>query len=472
MLFRQLLPLILGSGLLAQPPVPTPAPAPAMAQALDPGPSLITVPLRIDLGPVFAAVEQTAPRVPPGVETWTPLPAKPGVVYRFNLYRDPLVFHLNGHRILMRTMAHYWLEVGLKAASFVKGVGACGQGPEGFRRVLLGTRAELSLTPAWGLELKALPDDPAPVAPCEVTFLGYDITDQVVVGMKENMLKATAAMEQQVRESAMLRQKAEAVWAQTLQPIALAEGVWLSLNPERIRLAPWTSQGKLLTITPEIQARPTISLGPQPSVESRPLPPLETAINSLAPGFKIRVDADLSFEHATAQLRRQIAGKRFDTEKGSFEVLDAAVLGKDGKALLELTLKGRITGKLNLAGRLVYNETLGTLQLQELDYTLESKSWITQFGEWLYRSTLRKTLQEKANWFMDKGLNDIRTLAQQGLNRPLAPGLALAGTLSELKLGQPRVLADRFRLDAFLEGQVRVDVDAKELLGGLAVGGK
>ena len=182
------------------------------------------------------------------------------------------------------------------------------------------------------------------------------------------------------------------------------------------------------------------------------------------------MDADLSFEHATAQLKKQIGGRRFDTEKGSFEVLDVAVLGKEGKAILELTLKGRLTGKLNLAGRLVYNEALGTLQLQDLDYTLESRSWITQFGEWLFRSTLKKTLQEKANWFMDKSLKDIRALAQQGLNRPLAPGLALMGTLSELKLGQPRVLADRFRLDAFLEGKVRVDVEAQGMLG--ALGGK
>ena len=461
---RILLALCLGLNLSAQ------SPESAMVQALDLGPSIITLPICIDLAPIFASVEQSAPRVPPGVETWTPLPDSPGAVYRFNLYRDPLTIRLNTNRILVRTLAHYWLEVGVKAGSFIRGVGACGQGQEGFRRVLLGTRAELSLTPSWGLELKATPEDPAPLEPCEITFLGYDITDKVVAGMKESMLKATAAMEQQVRTSAMLRQKAEAVWAQAQQPIPLSDGVWLCLNPERIRLAPWSSQGKILTITPEIQARPAITLGPPPLAESRPLPPLESGIQGLQPGFKIRVDADLSFEHATTQLRRQIGGKRFDTEKGSFEVLDVAVLGKEGKAILELTLKGRITGKLNLAGRLVYNEPLGVLELRDLDYTLESKSWITQFGEWLYRSSLRKTLQEKANWFMDQSLKDIRTLAQQGLNRPLAPGLTLTGTLGDLKLGQPRVLADRFRLDAFLEGQVQVNVDARDLFSG--IGGK
>ncbi|MDP2877849.1 MAG: DUF4403 family protein, partial [Holophaga sp.] len=377
---RPFLPMMFGALLSAQVPLP------------DPGPSFIAAPIRINMEPIFQSVEQLAPKVPPGVETWTPLPSPPSTVYRFNLYRDALNFRIRGNRISMHTTAHYWLEVGLRAGSYVSSMGACGKGKEGFRRVLLGTRADLNLTPAWGLDLKVQLDDPTALSPCTITLLNYDITDQVTAGMKENLLKATTAMEQQVRDSAMLRQKAEALWAQAQQPLALAEGVWLSLNPERIRLAPWASQGRVLIITPELQVRPVITLGPAPLIQVRPLAPLESSTLAIPPGFKVRVDADLPFEHATAQLRRQVQGKRFDTEKGSFEVLDAVVRGQDGKAILELQLQGKITGRLTLQGRPAFDPTSGTLQLMDLDYTLESRSWITQFGEWLFRSTLKKTL--------------------------------------------------------------------------------
>lgn len=445
---RSLLPLLFGAMLGAQVPAP------------DPGPSFIAAPIRINLDPIFQSVEQMAPRVPPGVETWTPLPSPPSTVYRFNLYREPFHFRLHGNRIHLSTIAHYWMEVGLKAGSYVKGVGSCGLGEEGHRRVLLGTQADLNLTPNWGLELKVLPDDPAALSPCAITFLNYDITDKVTAGMKENLLKATAAMEQQVRDSAMLRQKAEAVWAQAQQPVALSEGVWLSLNPERIRLAPWSVEGRVLILTPELQVRPVITLGDAPAAQARPLPPLENSILAIPPGFKVRVDADLPFEHATAQLRRQVQGKRFDTEKGSFEVLDAIVRGQDGKAILELQLQGKITGRLTLQGRPAFDPVSGTLQLVDLDYTLESRSWITQFGEWLFRSTLRKTLQEKANWFMDKSLKEVKTLAEQGLNRSLAPGLSIQGSLGDMTLGHPLILNDRFRVEASISGNVEVAVDA------------
>jgi len=202
-----------------------------------------------------------------------------------------------------------------------------------------------------------------------------------------------------------------------------------------------------------------------PATQIRPLPPLESSILAIPPGFKVRVNADLPFEHATAQLRRQVQGKKFDTEKGSFEVLDATVRGQDGKAILELDLKGKINGRLTLQGRPTFDPIGGTLQIQDLDYTLESRSWITQFGEWLFRSTLKKTLQEKANWFMDKSLKDVKAQAQQGLNRPLAPGISINGTLGDMTLGQPLVLADRFRVEASISGQVEVEVDATGVLG-------
>ena len=448
------LPLVLGASLAAQMP------------PLDPGPSFIAAPIRINLDPIFKSVEAMAPRVPPGVDTWTPLPSPPGAVYRFNLYREPFNFRITGSHIHLTTIANYWLEVGLKAGSFVKGVGSCGLGKEGFRRVLLGTRANLNLTPSWGLDLKVEIDDPAALSPCAITFLNYDISDQVTLGMKENLLKATTAMEQQVRDSAMLRQKAEAMWAQAQQPIPLTEGVWLSLNPERIRITPWTLEGRVLILTPELQVRPVITLGEPPLNQARALPPLETSLVPISPGFKVRVQADLPFEHATAQLRRQIQGKRFDTEKGSFEVLHASVRGLNGKATLELELKGKVNGRLTLQGHPSFDPVSGTLQIQDLDYTLESRSWIAQFGEWLFRTTLKKTLQEKANWFMDQSLKDVKTLAQQGLNRTLAPGLSIAGTLGDMTLGQPTVLLDRFRVEASIAGQVEVEVDAAGVMGG------
>lgn len=423
--------------------------------------SLLAIPIRLNLEPIFQMAERTAPVTPPGVETWTPLPdAKGAAVFRYNLYREPMLFQLGGNRLKVLTMTNYWLELGVKAGSWIKGVGSCGQGREGFRRAMLGVQADFGLTPNWGLTLKATPLAPVAVTPCQLTAAGVDITPKVLASMRDALTRATQAMEQQAQNNALLRQKAEAVWNLARQPIQVSKGIYLLLNPEKIRLAPLRSEGKTLIITPEIQAHPAIIFGPPPAVTTQALPNLEQLPSGSANGLKLHVDADLPYSEATTQLRRQIAGKTFDTAKGSFKVLDVTVRGEKDKALLTVDLKGKVNGKLTLIGKPVFDAKAGTLRLEDLDFTLESKSWITSFGEWLYHSTLKKTLSDKANWFLNRSLNDLKGTVQSAMNRDLAPGLHMSGALADLRPGQPQVLADRFRLDAVLEGQLQIDVNS------------
>jgi len=426
-------------------------------QAPDPGPSFIAAPVRIDLAPLFDAAERATPRVPPGVETWTHLsgPALGGATYRFNLYRDPLQFSLGDGRLSLRTTVNYWLQVGLRMQGWIKGVASCGVAPEPFRRVRLGMQADLGLTPDWGIDLRLSPEEPLRLDACQVTLVGYDITERVLAAMKDSLLKATRTLEQQLRESPLLRQKVENAWLQAQQPVELSPGVFLLLNPEKLRLPPWQSAGQELVLTPEIQVRPSLTLGTPAPQPYRPLPPLDLGPAPAQPGFRLRVQADLSYEQATAQLARQMTGQHFHTDRGDFEVVSIAVRG-GGLALLEIGLKGRIDGKLTLAGQPSFDPETGTLSLVGLDYTLESRSWITRLGEWVYRSTLRQTLAEKCNWFMDKSFKDLKRQAQDGLNRNLGAGLALSGTLDGLSLERIQVLDDRFSLVAQLDGKLQI----------------
>ncbi|BDU77779.1 DUF4403 family protein [Mesoterricola sediminis] len=433
----------------AQEPPPAPAPPP---------PSTLATPIVVDLGPMFAAAERNTPVTPPGVETWTNLPnVGTGLpAYRFNLYRDPLYFVVKGNRIVAHTTVNYWFEVGLRMGSYVKGMGSCGLPPEKFRRARLGIQAEVNLTPDWNLDLRLTPEEPVRIDGCQITFVGYDITDRVLSGMKDNLTKALEAMRSQIQDAVKLRARAEEAWRQALQPVELAPGVYLALNPERVRLAPWASQGKTLTLTPEIQVRPAITLGVRPEVAPRPLPPLDLSAGPIAAGLNLQVDADLSFEHAAKQMMAQVGGQTFETEKGKFRIEGVAIRAKDGFAYLDLDVRGRVDGRLTLKGRPVFDAQLGILRLEDLDYTLETQSLFTRFGEWLYRGTLKRTLSEKCGMFLDHSLKDIKEKTRAGLNRTLAPGVALAGDVDLLHVRRVDVLPDRFKVEARLEGTARL----------------
>jgi len=425
-----------------------------------PPPSFISVPIHVDLAPLMAAAEQATPRVPPGVETWINLPgtAMGSPAYRFNLYRDPLVFALNGRRLSLHTTVNYWMEVGLRMKDWVRGMGSCGLPPQSYRRALLGISAEVALTPDWGLDLKVTAEEPLRMEACQIGYLGYDITDKVLAGMKDAMGKAALSMEQRVKASTLLRTRAAAAWLQAQQPVDLTPDLHLLLNPERVRIASWTSQGKELTITPEILVHPAIRLGPCPPLTPLPLPPLDLTDAPVHPGFQLQVEVDLPFTEAARQLSQRFTGRHFETPKGSFDIQRAELTVKGPLVYLAIDLKGRVNGTVTLAGRPVFDEKTGQLQLADLDYTLESRSWITQFGTWLYHSDLQQTLRNQCGLFMDRSFKDLRAQATAGLNRSLTPELAMAGSVDDLHLAQVEVLPDRFRVVAQLMGQVQISL--------------
>ncbi len=442
-------------------------PVPAFAAGLEPPLSTIAVPVRVDIASVLNSLEGDIPRTPPGVESWTPFPDRPDYVYRFNLYRDGIQARAEGDRIVVRTLAHYWLQMGARVfGPFVKSLASCGLGKEGHRAVILGAEGEVFLTPGWRLAVRARALDPLPVSRCEMTFLGLDVTGPVMNGMKGALVQAARDAELQLRESTFVRSKAREAWDLAQRPIPVAEGIWLLLRPERVRLgrpvADPAGDGRILLLKPEIQARPMLVLGPAPVLPATALPALDTT-TAPGSGVHIALESDLPFLQASEQLGRQLAGRRFETEQGSFEIVSAAVRGSGGRALIEVELKGRANGKVALAGRPVYDAALGTVRVEGLDYTFESRSWIENTAEWLFRSSLRKLLQERANLFLDQSFRGLKDQLQLALNRPLATGLQLKGTVSDLHLAQVRVLEDRFRVDAFLDGQFSLEVTALPL---------
>lgn len=449
----------LGAALAAQEPA-----APAFVQDLALPASRITLPVRVDVASVLASMEGAIPREPPGGQRWTPLEGKRDYLYRYGLYRDGIQARVEGDRIVVRTLAHYWMQVGGRVLGpFVKTLASCGLGKEEHRRVILGAEGEVFITPGWRLAVRARALDPVPVSRCELTFLGLDATGAVMNGMKAALVQAAKDAEPQLRESSVVRAKAKEAWDYAQRPIPVAEGVWLLLRPEKVSMGRPSSDPsgdpRFLLLKPELQARPMLVLGPPPSLTPTPLPALEVT-PSAASGVSVALESDLPFPAASEQLGRQLAGRRFDTEKGSFEITSASVAGANGRAVITVELQGRANGKVSLAGRPVYDAALGTLRVEDLDYTFESRSWIENTAEWLFRSSLKKLLQERANLFLDQSFRGMKDQLQLALNRPLAGGVQLKGSVNDLRLGQVRVLEDRFRVDAFAEGDLSLEVTA------------
>jgi len=448
---RLCLPLLFAFPLLAQAP-----PVSAFVEELEP--STVALPIRVDLAPLLRQVEAQVPLSPPVIETWAEIKGRPRTYFRFNLIREPLSVRVKDDLVSVKVVANFGMDVGLRTfGNHYTVMGSCGRSPEPPRRVLLDLKTGIAVRRDWSVELRQPAFEVTPLNTCEITFLGFDITDQVAAGMKENLAEGAEMLARLVRENALARQTAQETWALLSQPMELGKDLYLVFQPRRLRLAPFATQGRTLVITPEIEAQPRLVLGPRPEAEVLPLPELEVNA-SPKPGFRLRVEADLSYTHASQQFAAEVVGKTFDTDKGRFEITSARVRGEQGKAVIEVGLKGRITGKVTLSGKPLSDPATSSLRLADLDFTLESQSWLARVGDWIYHSDLRTLLTEKAHFLMDQQFQGLRDQVQAGLNRQLAPNLRLSGSLRTFRVAAVTTGPEGFRSQAYLEGEVQVDM--------------
>ncbi|HJW08363.1 MAG TPA: DUF4403 family protein [Holophagaceae bacterium] len=427
--------------------------APAESQA----PSSLALPVRVDLDPIFKQVDAQAPLSPPNVETWAPIPGKPLSYARFNLIREPLSISLRDERLRVRTVCRYGLDLGLKGPGFIKTIGSCGRSPEVPRRVLVELRTELALTPQWFLELKNTKAEATLMDTCAITFLDFDISDQVSGGMQDALKVAAEQLGKQVRENSLVRDRAAEAWKLMQQPQELQKGVYLLMRPEKIRLGPFRTEGRTLVLSPEIQARPLVVVGQLPPLDQHPLPDLDPTPPA-APGFRVDAETLLPYTQATLQMTEQMQGKKFDTGRGQVEIrtvaLDAA---PDGKVLVELDMAGAFDGVLTLVGQPAITPE-GLMQLEGLDFTLESQSRLMRFGSWLFHGKLKALLQEKVNQAAAQQFKDLQGMVQAALNRNLAPGMAISGSLKTLTVDSVETGAEALRLFAHLEGDAKLEL--------------
>jgi len=451
--------LALALPLAAQAPLPEPAPGvlPGPLQAVPAGtPSLLALPLRVDVGSLLPQLEALVPRTPPVVEQWTEIAGKPRTYFRCNLYREPLHIRFRDQRVVVGVVVNFGMDVGVRTVGqHFTVMGSCGRAPEAPRRALIEVDTRWAVTPDWRLELREPQATVTPLNTCQITFLGLDITQDVTAGMQAQVMAAIGQLDALLRTSDLLRKKAAAAWTQAMDPVELRPDAWLLLRPEKLRLGPVRGQGQTVVVTPELQARPLLVVGSKPLPEPRPLPDLEGALD-LPPGFQVRAEAELEYAAASRQLNEALSGKRFDTERGPLEVKRAAVAGREGKALMTLQVTGALEATLTFLGRPVV--TAEGLQLADLDFTVESAGWLTRSAAWLFKSRIRRSLQEKSTLLLGQQFQALTALAHQQLNRTLAPGLELKGQLREFRLESVLAGPQSFRLVARLEGEAALDL--------------
>ncbi len=345
---------------------------------------------------------------------------------------------------------------------------SCGVG-EAPRRVVIATNTSLRLDPSWRLVAETTAEPPRVIDPCQLTPLRVDVSGFIAGLVGEQVAQATRQLDQDISSRGDLRPTGERLWAGLNAPIDLGEGFWMTLDPDAVYAGPLALDPAVVRASVGISARPHVVAGARPQEGARPLPPLAPQDGNGAGGFRVTFDASVGFDEVTRLVAQEFRGRTMTLEGHRVLVRDIRVSGSGAALLFLVDVRfedGAFEGQsatVHLAGLPDYDAARGELVVRDLDYTLETRSALVEFGEWFLRSGLRNDLAQHARFPLGDRIARLRTSAERALTRELAPGTRIEGHLSAVAPQGAAVTETGVTLRVAAEGTARITQDVSTL---------
>ncbi|HEX4469297.1 MAG TPA: DUF4403 family protein [Gemmatimonadaceae bacterium] len=412
-------------------------------------PATITLPIAIALSKIRAQLDTAFP--PTDSLDRAKCTALGGLVcHRYQYRRDSLALHANGDRVTVQTHLEYGASVGLPG---VGGIASCGFPPEPMKRADVRLATTLYWRSDWRLGSRGTNVGATLTDRCEVTLLHVDATSvvkRIIDAQAEDIRRQIDSI---LPAAADMRDAADSLWQLAQDPLALdsASTVWLTLLPETVSLAPIIGSASTISTALVLTARPRVTVGPKPSVARQPLPSLTLARRSS--GIHVPVEVELPFADLSQKVTTLLAG---DTAGKGMHVSEVKVWGVGDTAVVKVDLEGKVNGSLYLLGRVGYDSLSRSVLLSDLRYTLESHDMMTRIKSTVGAGRIKAAIDSatgKGHLAVGEQLDSLKSRLNYELNRSLAPGVRLAGSVNDVRFSRMFTTQKAFVLRVVLDGE-------------------
>jgi len=367
--------------------------------------------------------------------------------------RSDIKLSVNGRQINYRTPLNLWIKYDLGLTT-VEATGA----------LALNFKTSFDIRNDWTVETQTDIEGYEWLEKPKLRVIGMNLPIGFIADMilKNSKSKLTKSIDKLTKDNLDLRKMVEDAWKRFFDPVLVAPeyNTWLTLNPESIGMTPLTTINNELVSTIVVESMPKVKIGDRPEVGSpKSLPPLRY-VDKAQEDFVIHIKADVSFREAERIAQTALVGETFTQGRRAVKIEDVKLYGQGNNLVVTTKLSGSYEGNVYLIGKPVFNLKTNKIDLDNLDFSLETKSFLVKSGAWILKSTLRKKLQENLDFLLDYNLKGIQEKLQQQLTHfSLTSGAYLTGQLQVLNIENVYLTQDAIIVDLGLQGRVNVVVN-------------
>lgn len=431
--------------------------------------SEIDIPVRMALKPVYAFANRfvdtlyTSPNYP---KDWVNEECE--IRYQYRFVRGPFAFKATNNTLLASFSGKYGVRGATRICSSLGNSPwspscTCGFGTEKPRRIDAGFAAQIKLLPDYRMAVTAKLTNPVAFDKCEVCFFGKDITKMVSDQLKAEMGASIAEMQAQL-QSFSLRGYLQTVWDTLQAPYAIPGFGYLSMQPQALRISQAVLRNDSMFFSLGLSAKP--ELKDAPVNNRKPLPNITDF--SQRGGFALYIAQMLSYDSLNAVANAQAAGKEFSAGKGllkkTVRIDSVRLLGGGEKLFIKVYVSKAIKGVIYLEGRPVWDPVARVLEVNDLDYHVETKQLLVKSAVGLMDGTIAKKMKEYTRYDIGAKMDTLRNELQNQMNREITKGIYSKGKIMSLQVEKLLAQPTGIFIGGSLKGDLWLEVDAGAMI--------
>jgi hypothetical protein len=130
-----------------------------------------------------------------------------------------------------------------------------------------------------------------------------------------------------------------------------------------------------------------------------------------------------------------------------------------GRVALGVTLGGNVRGRLYFTGTPSLDPVHHQVHVPDLDYDVGTAQMLVEGFGWLRGVDIRDFLRDRARLPDSAVVGKLSGLAQNGINRSLAPGVTLSGRIHDAQGTSVRATTQDIRMRAVADAEFKLAID-------------
>ncbi|MBV8214750.1 MAG: DUF4403 family protein [Verrucomicrobia bacterium] len=214
--------------------------------------------------------------------------------------------------------------------------------------------------------------------------------------LNERIPQLTDSATPALNHSLALHDRLTDYWTQAFRvfQVSTEPNTYVKFAPKSIRLVqPHSTSDGLLLSGATIDCSCSLFVGDRPQ-DPTPTPlPAPTIVAAVEPKFQMLVPVSISLQEIARVLENKLRGQKLAFPSEAAATIQSIAVGSTGNKLLirasieavDSTLRSHLEGEVTLEGMPVISADGLTLELDQLDYTAESKNELVNLAAWLLK---------------------------------------------------------------------------------------